>query len=429
MKVKEHVSKTLKHPLFSGSLVMLVGSNAVASLNYIYHFIMGRLLGPTGYGELVALISFIGLLSMLPAAFNLAIVRKTSIGSKEEVEGLVNWLNNKTIIASVIFFLMVLASTPFINSFLKISNPAIFVLVAVMFAFTFPNSFNRSVLQGLLRFKQLVFSNFIEIGTKLILGVILVFAGFSVGGAMIGLTMGAFLAWVFTRRFVADYTTKNEKTFTEVKSLFIYSIPVFIQSIALTSFYSTDIILVKHFFSAHDTGIYASVSTLGKIIFFATGPITLVMFPMVAQRHSKGEDFRKIFLFSFLATLLLGAFIVLIYATLPNLAVSILYGSSFLQASTILVPFSIFMVIFTLDSLLINFYLSLGKTKIVALPLIAAFLQAIGIWFYHFSILSVITVSIVVTSLLLTSLLLYFVYETQARFSYRSSLQAGENNS
>ena len=44
--------------------------------------------------------------------------------------------------------------------------------------------------------------------------------------------------------------------------IFIWSI----QALAFTSFFTTDLILVKHFFPPFEAGIYAALSTLGKII-------------------------------------------------------------------------------------------------------------------------------------------------------------------
>lgn len=224
------------------------------------------------------------------------------------------------------------------------------------------------------------------------------------------LVVSVFVGWYMTSLYIRDKLKVVSDYTPAVKKMLIFSFPVLVQSFAITSLYTSDIILVKHFFSSFDTGIYASLSTLGKIIFFGTSPIASVMFPLVSQKQSKGEGYRKIFIYSLLATSILAFIALVIYWLVPELAIRLLYGSAYLEATNLLVWFGIFMTLFTLSSLVINYNLSLGKMKIVIFPLVAAILQIILIWFYHYSLFEVILISIGVSALLLTALLIYSIY-------------------
>lgn len=68
------------------------------------------------------------------------------------------------------------------------------------------------------------------------------------------------------------------------------------------------------------------------------------------------------------------------------------------------------MSLFTFSSLLINYSLSLGRTKVVLLPLFAALIQIVVISIFHQSLFQVITVSILVIALLFASLLIYLSF-------------------
>jgi hypothetical protein len=83
-----------------------------------------------------------------------------------------------------------------------------------------------------------------------------------------------------------------------------------------------------------------------------------------------------------------------------------------LEAAPYLIWFGSFMTIYSLSSLILNFYLSKKQTKVVVFVVIAAIAQALGIWISHGSILAVIKVSLLSASFLLVSLLIYFGYET-----------------
>lgn len=421
--MRKRIRQIILHPLFSGSMIMIVGSNATNVINYIYHFVIGRMLGPAGYGELASLIALIGLVGVIPGSVNLVIVKQvSSVKNKLEINNLVGWFKAKIFLVSIIFSISVLIASPFIASFLNIHKISYLILIAVSFLFSLQSGLYRSILQGLLKFKEMIVSILIESSARLILSVLLVYLGFQVGGAMFSLIISAILGWYITNYYLRYRTVKNTKLSPHIKSMVTFLMPFAIQSIAVTALYSSDVILVKHFFSAHEAGIYAALSTLGKIIFFGMGPVNAVMFPLVSQRKAKGQNYKKIFKYSFFVTALGAIFISGLYWLFPTFAINLLYGSAYLEAKNLLIWFAVFISLFTLSSLLISYLLSLGKTKVALFPLVSAIIQIIAIIFFHQSLFMVIFISIIITALLLVALLIYFTYEDRINFSNSSML-------
>lgn len=412
--MKKYFKGLVTHPLFSGSAVMVIGSNSVNALNYIYHLIMGRMLGPSNYGELAALISLIGLFGIIPSSMSIVVIKYVSSAKNtQEVNNLVSWLKSKVFQVSIVFFFIILVASPLISSFLNITKISYLFLIAISFLFSLQALLNRSILQGLLKFKEMIFSVLVENTGKVFISALLVFIGFAVGGAMLAFAISALFGWYVTNFYLRNYSKKNQNLLPDVKSMIMFTVPVLVQAVSTTSLYSSDVILVKHFFSSYDAGIYAALSTLGKIIFFGVGPIGAVMFPIVAQRQAKGGDFRKIFMYSFILTSLFALTILTAYWFFPELAIKLLYGSAYVGAANLLIWFGLFMSLFTLASLLISYSLSLGKTKIVLIPLFTSLLQIIAIWFYHQSLFAVILISTLVCALLLALLLIYLSLENR----------------
>lgn len=404
----------VKHPLFSGSAIMVFGSNSVNALNYFYHLIAGRLLGPAGYGELATLISVIGLLGMIPGSINLVIIKYTSATKDEDkLINLISWLRDRAFKAVLIFALIIMIFSTSISSFLHIDKPIYMLLIAVSFLFSVTALLNRAVLQGLLKFKEMIVSLIVESFAKLFITILLIFLGFRVGGAMMALVISVAIGWYLSNKYLHLPSRKKIDILPELKSMAVYTFPVFIYTIAITSLYTSDLILVKHFFPSHEAGLYASLSTLGKIIFFGTGPIGSAMFPIVSQRHARGLKYGKVFIYSFFTILLISLVVLSFYLFIPSVAISLLYGSAYIESANLLVWFGLFITLFTLSSLLINFNLSVGRTRIVVLPFLAALGQILIIWFNHQSLFEVILVSISVTALLLVSLLIYSIYATK----------------
>lgn len=417
-----------RHPLFSGSMVMIVGSNVISFLNYLYHLIMVRLLAPPSYGELVALFSLIGLLGILSSSLNLVVIKFVSAAKgNREIRGIVSWFNSKIFTFSLAIFLLITFFSPLISSFLKIENNLLIVLIALLSLLGLASLLYKSVLQGLLKFQQTILSIFVESGLKLILGVILVYAGFSVGGAVVGLVIASFVGFFLSRFFIRNYLKASERK-PNIKSIFLYSLPVSIQYVSITSLFSSDILLIKHFFSPYDAGIYAIISTLGKIILFGTGPIGAVMFPIVSQRQARGDNYKRIFFLSFVLTFVLAVLILLIYWLIPEMVINLL-NPSYLEAAPLLVWYGIFITFYTLCSLFVSYYLSINRVSVVVLPLIAAIAQIIGIWFFHSSLFEVILVSCMVTGMLLILLLIYSAYGNKLGIGDSAGIHAGENNS
>lgn len=408
-------SNLIKHPLFSGSAIMIIGSNSANFIAYIYHLIIGRMLGPASYGELASILSLMGLIFTSFNFFGLVIVKFVSAAEKKDLPSIFSWFTKKIVLFGGIVTFIILVATPLISRFLSVKISIVALLIPI-FIVGVAGFLYRSFLQGVLRFKEVVISSNAEILGRLILGVVFIYLGFGVFGAVTGLFLASIISLLILRYYLKDIgVVDGISKFSEGNRVFKYSLPIFISSIATTSFFTSDVILVKHFFSAHDAGIYASLSTLGKIVFYGTAPISAVMFPMISKRHAKGQEFKRIFFLSLILTSVISLGIILIYWLLPTISVNILYGSKFLEGSRYLVWFGIFMAIYSLCSVFISFYLSQEKTKIVTPLVLFALIQIVGIWLVHDNIFNVIKVSIFAASLLLVFLLIYFAYDTQRK--------------
>ena len=411
-KMIRRIKEIVLHPLFSGSAVMIFGSNLANFIAYVYHLVIGRMLGPELYGELAAVVSLIGLFAVSFGFFGLVIVKFVSSGNTNERKMLFSWFTTRSSQIAIFVGIFVTAISPFIAGFLKIGLSVAVLLGPIITVFLLSFIYS-SFLQGLLRFGRVVVVSNISMAGRLALGILFVALGFSVFGAIFGLFISAALGLWLNRYFLKDYkVSKDSGSRAFGKKILAYAGPIFLVSLSTNSLYSTDVILVKHFFEAQSAGIYAALSTLGKIIFFGTAPVGAVMFPLVSQRQSQGKDYKKIFLLSLLFTLGISLLVLLIYWLAPELSLKILYGDKFLEASPYLVWIGLFMAIFSSGSLITGFYLSKGDTRIWTLVVLAALGQALGIWFFHSSIFQVITVNIISASFLLVSLLIYFGYET-----------------
>lgn len=415
MKIfQDLLRRFFKSRLFVGSFIMTLGTGLGGGLNYIYHLLMGRMLGPSDYGVLVSLISLFYILSIPLGTFTLVMVKFVSLlkGKKDfdSISGLFKVITKRILPLSLFVFLVLLLLTPLVTSFLHLSSYIPFIIVLGGFFIGIFSTVNRAFLQGLLRFGFISVGSILGTFTKLTLAVLLVFLGFKVNGALAGFLLGGIVVYLFTLFPLRFLFKKNLKKINlKTKDMFRFALPVFFSTLAFTSLFTIDIILVRHFLPNQQAGFYAALSTLGKIIFFLAGPVIHVVFPMISEKHSSGKNYRNVFLASIGLVGAISFSVTAIYFLLPNLMVKLLYGSEYLSIVPYLGFFGVFLSFYSLSFLMINFFLSVGKVKAVIFPVVAALLQIILISIFHSNLFQIISISVLLSTVLFVSLLLNLI--------------------
>ena len=406
------IAKNLSASQFlTGSLIMLIGSNLHNFGQLVFHFVAGRLLGTEYYGDVASLINVLGIVAIVQLSLGLTIVKFISSGEQEkDIARFCRWIFYWSLwIGGILGFLFLILS-PFLADFLKIhQRNAIYLVGPLVFLFMVAN-IGRSILQGLLKFNSYVISMIAEVFIKTALAIPLIMAGYATFGVLIAMLVGVLVAIIIIRTSFRSYLDGPRGERPNIKPFLKYSFPVFIQGLSLTSMYSTDLLLVKHFFQPGDAGVYAALAKLGSIVFFGASPIASVMFPLVSKRYAKSEPYKNLFYMSISFVAITAVAIIVLYKLVPELILGLLYGEQYLPGANLLWWFGGFMGLLAICSLFTQFYLSIGKTVAVWFFAAASLLQAILIWFFHSSLLQVIQISISSAALLALALFVYFLY-------------------
>ncbi|MFH1736512.1 MAG: oligosaccharide flippase family protein [Actinomycetota bacterium] len=411
--MKQKIKKLAANRLVRGSAVLWVGTMAANVSNYLFHLLMGRFLGPVNYGVLASVISVLYILTVPTFTIMTAVMKFTAEHSVEEAPSktreLMMRLSKRLLVISAMLFVVIVALSPMISSFLNISSIWPIVILSGIVLVGYVLSVNRGVLQGLQRFGSLSASLILETVIKLAVGVALVLTGFAVNGAVFGIVVAVFVAYLFSFWPLKDILAAKGKGGVSLRALFQYSLPVFITLLCLSAYYSVDIMLVKHFLPAVEAGYYSGLSILGKIVFFASLAITGVMFPMVAQRHKAEEPHRHILLSTLGLTTAVSGAIVGLYFIMPRFTISLLFGSKYLSVAPYLGSFGIAMLLLSLSYVLANYFLAIHKTRFVPVLVGVVVLQVGLLWFIHGSFTQIVAVMVGTMSLLFVSLVAYYL--------------------
>ena len=417
--MKHIIRQTISHPLVSGSAVIFIGSNVANVFNFLFNFLMVRNLSDADFGILTSLNSFILLPLLVATALTPIVVNFAAEYFAQKRFDLVHGFYIKIakyyFSFSALLLLIFLLFTPAVSAFLHIQNVQLVILTGVIAFIGLITTLNAAFLQAKLAFLFISINALISAIVKMLGGILAVFLAWGVTGGMwavFAATFSLFLFSFYPLRFI--FKKNIEPSPIPTRELISYGIPSAFAILGLTAFISTDILLVKHFFNPDDAGIYASLSLVAKIIYFLTASIATVMFPVVVQKRSKGEPFLSTFLLGIALVAIPSMIITAVYFLLPEFVISIIVKKpSVIAYGSHLGIFAVFMSLYSLISLLTNFYLSLKRT-VVAIPIcLVALLQGGIIWLYHDSFMQVISISLWLMLLLLIGLLLYYPHATK----------------
>ena len=409
------IKRILKHELIGGASIIFFGSLATNFFNFFFNLFMTRNLSESEYGILASLLSLMTLATLPAGAFIPTLVRfSASYFAKGEihlVRGLFVKVTKLSFFFGGIIFILSLVFVDELKEFIKVNDTSLILLASVSIFFGIIQVVNVALLQAKLLFSFIAFTNLLSAVLKLALGIALVFMNTGVKGGMSAYFIAGIIPYgmsFYPLRSI--FREKSGKIPIQISKLLTYAAPSSLALFSLTSFISTDILLVKHFFNPLDAGIYATLSLVGRVIFFFSAPITTVMFPLIVQKHARDENFHNIFKLSLLFVFLPSFTLTIFYFLFPDFSLHFFSTKASVSlAAPYLGLFGLFITAYSLLYVIVNFYLSIKQTQVFIPVVLGAVLQAVLIWFFHDTFLEVILVSLAITSLLLILLLLYYL--------------------
>ena len=377
----------------SNSFIFFVGSFLVGAVNYLYQFLMARMLPVEVYGELQSLLAILAIGGVLSGAILTVLVKYTAAFKAKErlnkIYSLFLFSAKKVLFGSIIFFIVFAALSGYVADFLHLPSVVPVIILGVSFLIVFLSSINGGIIQGLENFKAVSIISIISSLLKVILAVLLVKLGFAINGAVGAIVLAGLIGYLISFLPI-KFLFKQQKENIETKEIFRYSFPVFFTLLFITLIWNVDVVLVKHFFPAQTAGEYGALAALGRIIFFMAGPIAGVMFPMTAAAHSNHKDSGRILKRTVFLTGLIGSGILFFYFLFPEFIIKVLIGSKYLQISGLLGWFGLSMFFYSLVALLSRYFLSIGEIKCAYLAGAGVLLQIILISFFHQSLWQIV---------------------------------------
>ena len=303
-----------------------------------------------------------------------------------------------------------------------LSGPLSFIFKAHSLAFivlgisVFISLYQTIIGSYLVAYQKFVFQTvlgLVSILLTIVFSILFIKFGFGATGAVIGQLLGSVVTSViiFLNIRPSVYpkiVTKNSPHFS-LGGFMGYS---FIYALGTMSLISTDVLMVRAMFNPHLSGIYSSLSILGRMILFGLTPLISLVLPMASHRQSASGSAKTILIKLGSVTVIFGIIGAGIFSLFPALIIRILSGVAYLEAAPFLSIFSFTMVFLALSQFLIAYLMATGRPRANLFLLAATVVQPLLFYVFRSSFTLVIWSNFAIQFFLASSLLFFLFSRT-----------------
>lgn len=371
----------------------------VGVLNYLFNIFVVRYTSQEIFSTFSAALGIIYIVQ-IPGTSIQALITKTVAKNKEKNLSYYKWNSLLVfsligLISSVIFFfsktpISILASIP--------TDIVIYLAITLLFSFVSP------IAKGFLLGKEKI----VTVNLLMLLETILKFGigaiAIKLGGNISLLILANSVPAILTTLFVLPML-KVKKDGEHIKNNFKELILITLFMLLLTMPYTIDLVLVNESFRAE----YASVSLLGKLVYFACIMTASVMFARLSNEEKK-EGQKKSLLISLLLAFCIGAFISLVYFFFSNEVISLTVGSQYMTVDKYLGTFGLCMTGFALVYMVANYFISQGIYRYLYILLFVSILQVSLFIFRNNSLENVMQNQILVYIMLVVLTFVFLIF-------------------
>ncbi len=371
-------------------IIMMFGN----FLNYLFQIIMGGLLDVEDYGRLSALLSIIAILSVISGVMTMVTAKYTvEYVHHERLHRLrylfISILKVIAVFAGAILLLGIVFSSV-ISRELKIGNDILVIATVIASVVSLFTSVVLGILQGLKRFFHFGMTSFLAILGKFAFGIALVLIGLQLYGPITAIILGMFISFGYGIFQIRSQIIRPENDGPEPfpKQMFFRFVgKVIVIQVCISLITNGDILLVKYFFSEQEAGIYSSAMMIGKISLYAATAIVAALFPMTMEKVVKGVGAKRLLFKSLLYSGGIAVLCALVLNLFPDFIINILYGQKYLSSAPLLLPISSLVIPVTIFTILMNYQMATGKTRVLSITLIGCIvLSGVLVQFFHSSI-------------------------------------------
>ena len=254
-------------------------------LGYGFNVVLSRALGPSGFGELSALLAVAILATVPGTAVQAGIARRIAVAPSRHTE---RTMLGESVVLALAVGAIVLAAGPLLRTELGIQSTASVVWLAASMVPTTVAYGCLGVLQGRRRFLALGCLLLLVQGVRLAAGVVAAATGTGIVGALAGTSvLTALVAAVAVARLGRPALSPRVVVLRDALARDTGAL----LGVLLLS--NLDVVLARHYLPAHAAGLYAAGNLVTKAAFWGAGFVPTVTYPLLSRPAERPAAVRR----------------------------------------------------------------------------------------------------------------------------------------
>lgn len=374
-------------------LSTLMISNGV---NFFYNAYLGKVLRVEDFGNITFINTLLYLATILATAFASTTTNRVGFLSTEVTKSagftFLQNLQKQTVFISIVISIFWISALSFIAPFFHIIEVRSLFFFTPILLTLFMYANNRGYLLGSINFFYVSILLLCESVSKLSLAIILTifhFEKFVYISIPLSIVITCVLSFYFLNNATKRIKKINDKQYAFPKRFFVSA---FITGIATSGFLSLDVVLVKHFLDTVNAGEYSFLSFAGKMIFFFGSLVSSLIITYTSRDLGQGKDPNKTFytLLGICVALTCAGFVLV--GLLGRLYFPLIFGTKTNPVLSYLPLFSLTISFFTIANAFTIYHLARHHYSFSILSLLSLCAMISGIYFFHVTLLQIITV-------------------------------------
>ncbi len=377
-RIKNHIT-----PGMWQSLALITAVTLAYAFDYLFNLTAGNLLDPADFSILVAIAGVLQILVVGSRVIQTITARYISrfqakLVSHERIAPFFRAMFRAAWLWGCVAMVFMFAIAPLLASFLQIEQRSTVFLIGLATLLMVVRPVVVGALQGKQQFAALGGVQIVQAILRLLVGAMLISAGWGAFGAVLSLPIASLVALIFSL-WVLDGSVKRKTAVSHqvnLPDMFRYSSYTALGLISYAVLLNMDAILVRRFFDPVQAGNYSAAVTLGKVIQFLPVAIIMILFPKAAQRQAARQNSARLLVPAMLVVLLISGGIALLYVIFPEQIVSLTLGDRYEVNGRLLGLVGVAMLFLSLANVWLNYFLSTDWAHYVYLVAIGTLVQA-----------------------------------------------------
>jgi O-antigen/teichoic acid export membrane protein len=340
------------------------------ALQLLFTVIFTRVLGPTDYGTLAALVSAFLILYVTGQAVQVAAAREAALDRLGHAEilraTLRSWIQ-RLLVALVAVTAVSIVLRAQLAALMGVDEaPWAAAAIPPMGVLWMLLCLQRGAFQGLRTYRPVAISIVGEAAGRLVCSLVLVAAGLGVAGALLGAPLAFVLVALWLERELhrrVGPLNVVDAPLRTLRSLVGDGWVAILGLLLLASLQNIDVIVAKHTLDGDEAGSYAAAAVAAKAIVWVAIGVGLHLLPEATRRAAAGLDPRPVLLRALGIVGVVAAPALLIFAVAPRLLLRVAFGPELTRASDALLPLGAAMTLLAVAYLTVQYMLALGETR------------------------------------------------------------------